>query len=161
MRMMLMVLSLIMISGTARSETNQTDWELFNLKTGNLEQALTEALQVISFFEPQCSWCLKQSQVLNRVIEMCPNLKVNQLGTHGKTSDLKRSVYKMKTQLPTFISNRKIEKKLGWVPATPMTFLLNGEGQVLKKWRGFQTEESLMVQIEKVFDCQEQLALHH
>ena len=98
----------------------------------------------MSFFEPDCSWCYRQMKTLNRLHEDCPH-RVQPLlvGINGNRRQLQKELRKAKVRYPAFSANRDLLRTTGKIPATPLTLIVDRQGQFLSAIRGYVPEVKL------------------
>lgn len=93
---------------------------------------------VVLFFEPDCSWCFKQSKVFNQYLEHCmPKVQFIGIGVNGNRQQLKKTAWKMKTQFPLYMASPDLLNATGKIPSTPLTLILNKQGNVLAHAKGY------------------------
>ena len=98
---------------------------------------------IISFFEPECSWCYRQILLLNKAQEQCGNnIQVILIGIHGTRQELQRDLRRIKSDLPAYEANQALLNITGDVSTTPITFLINTQGDITHKLRGYTSNNS-------------------
>jgi thiol-disulfide isomerase/thioredoxin len=93
---------------------------------------------LLSFFEPECSWCYRQILALDKLQKKCGNnIQVILMGIHGTRQELQRDLRRAKTNLPAYEANQALLNFTGDIDATPMTFIINTHGTITHKVRGY------------------------
>ena len=95
-------------------------------------------LYVVLFFEPNCSWCFKQTQVLNQYLRHCSNaVQIYGLGVNGNRQELKAESWRLRARFPLYMASDELIADLGKVDATPLTILFDDQGQVVTYVKGY------------------------
>lgn len=99
---------------------------------------------LLFFFELQCSWCIKQTPLLNSLAKSCQSdITVVGMGVNGDRHVLKKTFWRTRAEFESFAANADFLKQMGQIPATPLLVLLNTEGQLIKAALGFHTQQRL------------------
>ncbi len=95
----------------------------------------------IVVFQPHCAWCLAQFRLMNKLAKQ-DNLKGNYIavGINGKRQDLLREYARSHSKLPAFKSTPNFYRTAKLDKATPVILVLNKQGQIIKKLKGYQDE---------------------
>ncbi|MGR3972533.1 TlpA family protein disulfide reductase [Shewanella sp. 1180_01] len=102
----------------------------------------------IMFFEPECPWCIKQSVVLKKIHKDCSqSIHPVALGVNGDNLTLKRALFRLDFPFEAYRAPPKLLKDMGGIPATPILLLLNANGELVKGYRGFTSEDELKAQL--------------
>lgn len=116
---------------------------LNDLSARNL-QTLVGKPSLILFFEPDCSWCYKQTKVFNRLYTACrEHLNIVGLGVNGNQSALKKEAWRLKARFPLFMAGHALVKDMGGVSATPFTLVLNQQGGLQSHAKGYLSPKKL------------------
>lgn len=93
---------------------------------------------MLTFFEPQCSWCQRQLRALGELAQSCdPQLQPVAVGINGREGALRRELRRARVRYPAVRASRELLRRVGDVPATPWTLLMDGSGTVLATLRGY------------------------
>ncbi|WP_444920387.1 TlpA family protein disulfide reductase [Microbulbifer sp. CnH-101-G] len=99
---------------------------------------------VMVFFEPECSWCFRQVRALNQLLAQCPSqFQPLAVGTNGSRRALLAEYRRLRPNFPAFQVSSKLLDKVGSIPATPFTLLINRSGAPGGWLRGFMSQEKL------------------
>lgn len=136
-----LLLAWLLACGVAHASPQLADFTLPAL-TGNADLPLASLHgqpYLISFFEPECGWCRKQ---LKELAQLAParQMPVVAAGIGGNAPGLRQLVSGIdhihKVQAPAALL-----RALGGIKATPLTLLVNGQGEVSFVARGYLGEE--------------------
>ena len=95
-------------------------------------------LYAVLFFEPNCSWCFKQTQVFNQYLRNCSNaVEVFGLGVNGSRQELKAESWRLRARFPLYMASSELVADLGKIDATPLTILFDGQGDVVTYAKGY------------------------
>lgn len=112
-----------------------------NSLTENQMQSLKDfsgKILLVSLFEPDCRWCLKQMKVLNRISQECTDaLQPLAVGIHGQKTALKRELHRARVQFPALQASPSWLQSIGEVPATPWTLVVDTQGKLITTLRGY------------------------
>lgn len=128
---------------TAVDIKTQTEIKLFN----NQQQSL------FSFFEPNCSWCLRQIKALNKLQQECPvEVNLTLVGIHGNKQQLRKVLHTARNKLPAIEYQPKLRELIGDIKATPTNAIFDENNIFVTKLPGYAKLEKLI----EVFapDCQ-------
>lgn len=99
---------------------------------------------LVFFFEPHCSWCLKQAKTLNGFYRSCPRSRaVVGLGVNGSFQALKKAAFRLQGDFPLFMADIGLKKRLGKISATPFMLLFDDQDKLLRHATGFLDEQAL------------------
>jgi thioredoxin-related protein len=137
------------------AQDNQTDWLNYSLKS--LDSANRISLQqykgkpiLMSFFEPECSWCFKQLRDLSQLQSNCQDrFQTLAMGVNGSQGELRQLYARTGVKLPAFLVSSRMIVDIGDIPATPITLLINESGQAISAVRGYQSLEKLQDVLRK------------
>ena len=111
--------------------------DLLHNRSIRLEDIPGEVI-LLSFFEPNCSWCHRQMKAFKKIQEQCDDtLQPVVVGINGNAQQLKKEVRRAKISYPALQANRSLLQYTGEIPATPWTLLLNRQGDTLATLRGY------------------------
>ena len=122
-----------------------------------------DQLSVVIFFEPNCSWCFKQTKIFNQYIKQC-NTQANfiGLGVNAKRTALKKAAWKMKADFPVYMASDELLSATGKLPSTPLTLILDAKGRVVSHVKGYLNFEKWYKMIQKntpeAIECSEQVS---
>lgn len=125
--------------------------DILSFEHENLRSGQTETLDTLRgepsfllFFQPDCKWCLKQSRVLDRLLDSCPGkLNAAALGVHGNRHELKKELRRLRPGFSAFRTGAEMFRELQGVPATPVMLLADSAGNFKQSFRGFLPAEEL------------------
>jgi thioredoxin-related protein len=100
---------------------------------------------LLSFFEPDCSWCHRQMKALQTLQHQCgEDIQVLAVGINGDKQALRREVRRAKISYPAIIAPRELLALTGDIDATPRTYIADPEGRLLGFIRGYQSLDKLI-----------------
>ncbi len=152
LQLALLLLGLVVI--TPKSQALELlGFEHANLKSGQLSTLdhLKGKPSLMMFFEPECPWCFKQGKAFNRLLAQCDN-KVNivAMGANADRSSLKKTLWKMHLNFDGFEAGPTMMQQVGQLPATPITLLLDEQGNLVSFLRGYVKDAQLQELLPKV-----------
>lgn len=134
------LLSLILLLLASTVEANSF-FSYYVIDINNAEKINLSAEKdtaIVLFFEPDCSWCFKQSKVFNKHLKRCnPATQFIGIGVNGTRQELKKEAWKFKAQFPLYMASPDLLQAIGSIPATPLTLILNKQGEVLANIKGY------------------------
>ncbi len=99
---------------------------------------------LLTFFEPDCGWCLRQLRALESLQGRCGDgLQPLAAGVRGRDLALRKELRRARVTFPAGRASGELLALVGEVPATPWTLLLGPAGEVVATLRGFVREEQL------------------
>lgn len=113
-----------------------------------LLQAPEAGLLFITFFEPDCSWCLKQMQALDELQKNKMQYKVVAVGIQGSRFELKQWAARANTNLPIARITPQIGRQTGSPRVTPTTLVFDTKGNFVTKFVGFQAASDISKRIK-------------
>lgn len=137
----------------AAGDAQSTD--LLNYELRSLDEVGTRSLEtlrgtptVMMFFEPACSWCLKQTRVLNELRRQCDGLNVVAIGVNGDRRSLLDTASRMRAQFPVFQISARMQSDIGRIEGTPLLMFADSTGNYGRHFRGYQQLDRLTSAIE-------------
>jgi peroxiredoxin len=124
---------LLCFYGSHTAAQSLLDFSLPNLQAQgnlNLEDYRGKVL-LVSFFEPDCSWCFRQMKAFNRLVETCDHVQPIAVGVNGNNQQLRKELRRAKVQFPGLKANRQLIEAVGDVPATPWTLVADQQGNLV------------------------------
>lgn len=110
---------------------------------------------MLSFFEPECSWCFKQIKALNKLQQSCElKLNITLVGINGNKQQLRKFLQTTRNQLPAIQHQAKLRQQLGKITATPTHVFFDRHHQFISKQSGFINDQKLTEIISP--DCKPQ-----
>ena len=162
--LMLMLISISSLISYAQANTahlaslKQLNTNALNVQSPALKAATAKTKNVAKIamiFQPNCSWCKKQSKSLNKVFQQCQSsININLVGTQGNARQLKKELKHYPQQIPAFLANRKFLRDIGGYQASPTTLFYNATGELIAKKRGFIPEDKLANALKTLSDGQ-------
>lgn len=117
-----------------------------NLRSGQVTDLTQLAGKPVAmmFFEPECSWCIKQARILEKLQSQCENsFTPVMLGVHGNRVALKRALFDLGVKLPAYKASKPLVQAMGGIPATPILLVTDKEGRYRQYYRGMTTKDKL------------------
>jgi thioredoxin-related protein len=109
---------------------------LLKLETVNLGDYKNK-LQIISIFEPECPWCLKQFKALEKLYDNCSaDIQPIAVGV-GNKQQLKSLVYRSKISFPALAASPDFLDIIGQPKGTPFTLILDQKGNLVTTLQGY------------------------
>lgn len=109
---------------------------LLKLETVNFSDYKNKLL-IVSIFEPECPWCLKQFKALEKLYSNCPsNIQPIAVGM-GNKQQLKTLVYRSKISFPALAASPEFLDLIGQPKGTPFTLILDQEGKLVTTLQGY------------------------
>jgi len=127
-------------------DVNATPFELKSLRSTPITSVaeIVGLSTVTMIFQPDCSWCKKQSKTLTKAFEQCQSsLNINLVGTKGNARQLRKELKQYHQDIPAFIADRKFLRTIGGYQASPTTLIYDANGELVAKKRGFISEDKL------------------
>lgn len=121
-------------------------YEHKNLRSGEVTDltALKGKPVAMMFFEPDCSWCIKQARLFAGLQEQCQQqFSTVLLGVHGKQIALKRTLFDLGVKLPAYQASKALLHDMGGIPATPIMLITDEQGRYRRYFRGMTEQEQL------------------
>ncbi|GLX76989.1 hypothetical protein tinsulaeT_03290 [Thalassotalea insulae] len=137
---------LVLIVISTHFAVGQLQAEPFSLKslTPEYGEVNNNLATITMIFQPNCSWCKKQGQVLAKAFTQCQSsLNVALVGAKGNFRALKNALKHYHKGIPAYAANRQFLRKIGGYQASPTTLIFSGEGQLIAKKRGFIPKDKL------------------
>lgn len=137
---------LVITLSMASTVINASPISLKNLKTGERNAVLpsNDLATIAMVYQPNCSWCKKQEQLLRKIKHECDsNVNLALIGNKGNMRDLKRELKHFNKSLPAYKADNKFLRQVGGIAASPTTLFFDKSGNVLAKKRGYIPPEQL------------------
>ena len=149
------LLLLWMVAASAGTKPQLLDFELRDLRSGEryaLERYRGRPL-LLFFFQPDCSWCLRQVRAIHQVLSDCEGaFEVAAVGVNGDRRDLQREVQRLRPRFDAFEASPALLENMGGVPATPFFLLADAQGRFSGWLRGYAEPSVLVRQIPDLQD---------
>ena len=106
---------------------------------------------LVSFF---ASWCPPCIQEIPTLIALQDTFKSNGFSVvafsvdQGDLASLKRTIVKKGINYPVILADSAVTQSFGGVTGIPVTFLVNRQGQIVKKYLGYVDHDILEQEIE-------------
>ena len=117
-----------------------------NLRSGEVTDLsqLSGKPVAMMFFEPDCSWCVKQARILDSLKQQCQgSFTPVMLGVHGNRMALKRVLFDLGVKLPAYKASKSLVRKMGGIPATPIMLVTDELGRYRRYFRGMTGPDKL------------------
>lgn len=138
--------SLFVLLSVISTVATASSYSLKSLKTGERNTVIpdNELVTIAMVYQPDCSWCKKQEQLLRTIHHECKqNVNFALIGNKGSTQELKRELKHFDKSFPSFKADNKFLRKIGGVAASPTTLFFDKDGNILAKKRGYIPPEQL------------------
>ncbi len=100
---------------------------------------------LLSFFEPQCSWCQRQMRAFSELVEDCgERVQPLLVGINGRDDALREELRRAKVALPAGRANRQLLAVGGEVAATPTTLVFAPDGQQVARLQGYYSRQKFV-----------------
>lgn len=135
---------------------------LFGYQLRSLEAPVTDSLDayrgkpvIMLFFQPECSWCLKQVRAVNRLPADCrASFNALAIGVNGDRKALKQELRRLRPDFPAYQANPALLDAIGGVPATPFALLGDANGEFHNWMRGYIPQSRLVDSLAELgADC--------
>ncbi len=113
-------------------------------------QPVTGQSVLLLFFEPDCSWCLKQSKVLNLLASCDKQFSIAAIGVNGSRWALKKMGWQLKAKYPLYQATKAFLRLIPPVKATPTLFWIDSKGNITGQQIGFIPFSNLVKQLSAV-----------
>lgn len=146
-RLLLTSITLVLVIFAITSTTvNASPMSLKSLKTGerNIIIPDNELATIAMVYQPDCSWCKKQEQLLRKIQHECgSDVNLALIGNKGTVRELKRELKHFNKAFPAYKADKKFLHEVGGIAASPTTLFFDKEGNILAKKRGYIPPEQL------------------
>ncbi len=146
----LVLLTALAVSSAASAGNNSTELSVAQIQLKDLRTSQSSVSYhsqkptVLMFFQPDCSWCKKQGKIITQLVSECGNsVHFTLVGDKGSKRQLKRELRHFSETIPSQQSTQLFARKSGGVKGFPTTLVLDTQGHVLAKRRGF-TDEAML-----------------
>ncbi len=144
---LLLLLSCVLPLQAAQLSRDYQYQELRGQKLTDLSH-LEGKTTAMMFFEPECSWCIKQAATLKKLYQECDQqMQPIALGVNGNKLALKRALFRLNFPFDAYHAPMALLRDMGGVPATPILLVLNEQGELVKGYRGYTDSEELKAQL--------------
>lgn len=117
--------------------------DLNGLETHDLGQYRGNTVLMI-FFQPDCTFCVKQSKVINEIQAECSDFQAIGVGVNGSRSDLQLELREMRADYPGYEISPSLQAEVGKVVGTPLMLIGNKQGQFTQHLQGYQKIDALI-----------------
>ena len=138
------VLSLLLLfAGPASAETGSASLLAFELRS--LEEPEVHSLSqyrgkplLMVFFQPECSWCLRQFKTINELSEACDHtFGAIAVGFRGNRSELRSEVRRLRPDFPAYQASPLLLESVGEIDATPLILVGDSTGAFVTWLQGY------------------------
>jgi thioredoxin-related protein len=99
-------------------------------------------LNVVLFFEPNCSWCFKQTKVFNQYLQQCGRQShFVGLGVNANRQALKKTAWQLQADFPMYMASPELIDATGKIASTPLTLVLDAKGNIVAHVKGYINAE--------------------
>lgn len=148
-----LITGLGLLLAVATVSARAIDMHAYALKPLDVKEDSFESLRgrvdVLMFFEPECSWCFKQTRLLNQLQRECSGFRAAAIGINGSKRDLKRELLKQRPDFPAFQINKALQADIGKIQGTPLMLFLDGDGQFVSYSRGYQRKPAMTALLDQ------------
>ncbi|MGI9229199.1 MAG: TlpA family protein disulfide reductase [Gammaproteobacteria bacterium] len=148
-----MLRSVLLLAGLLVSIQGATEKtpSILGFRLLNLDSAEVESLQqfkgkptLMTFFQPDCNWCLRQFRVLNRLHQRCGTaINLLAVGVNGNRRELKQELLRLRPGFSAYQANAGLMESLGRMPATPFAIEANAAGHFTGWTQGYLPQQQL------------------
>ena len=125
---------------------------LLEFELRSLDQPEAHALEryegkpvIMVFFEPECSWCLRQVRAINEIDEMCGDeFDALAIGVNATRAALQKELRRLRPNFPAYQASPELLESLGGIPATPISLLGDARGEFVSWARGYKKVDELL-----------------
>lgn len=103
---------------------------------------------LVSFFEEDCRWCLKQLRDLDSLTELKQCVEVMGIGIGDDRNGLRRWANRASSSVPIYQMGKTLKRSMGKLAATPFTVWYGPDGQIETSSRGYLP----LAKLESIFD---------
>lgn len=108
------------------------------------------------FFQPECNWCAKQIDAINKLRNQCHReIEAVAIGFGGNRAQLRKELRSLRPDFPAYEASPRLIAEVGGVAATPVTLFGDSDGRFVSWTRGFVPYEDLrtLVRDSTQFAC--------
>lgn len=100
---------------------------------------------IFSFFEPECSWCIKQIKTLKKLQQNCDvDYQITLIGIKGNKQQLRNVLHSANSTLPAVQYPSRLRTLVGEIQATPTNVIFDNQHELVAKLRGFIDYKTLL-----------------
>lgn len=149
--------TILATSDMVAAATKMPDFSLKKAVDGELvsSEVFKDKVLLVTFFATWCPPCIEEIPTLKKLhAELGDSgfsvvaLSVDQTGA----SDVARMVDKKDINYPVLMADAEVMQDFGGVYGIPVSFLINKEGNVVKKFTGYVPEQVLQKDIDSVLN---------
>ncbi len=96
------------------------------------------------FFQPDCTWCLRQVKTINELGRQCDAFSAMAIGVLGTRSELRTELRRLRPAFPAYQASPRLLESLGEVETTPLMLFGDADGRFVTWWRGYAPEDKLV-----------------
>ena len=153
LRRLLIILAMsVAFSATAMAEVDVLDYELRDLESAddvNLADYRGSVI-LLMFFEPDCTFCLRQTRILNDLISSCEGFQPIGVGVNGTRRALQGERRRLRADFPLVQINPQLQAEVGDIIGTPVMLLTDTAGRLVTWAQGLQSREVLLDLISRI-----------
>ena len=103
----------------------------------------------MTFFQPDCGWCLRQARALNRLHQTCgADISLLAVGVHGSRRELKQELRRLRPRYAAYQASAALLASLGGAPPTPFSLVAGRDGRFLAWMQGYLPPEEVAEQFQ-------------
>ncbi len=99
---------------------------------------------LMMFFEPDCTWCLRQAREIEQVTKRCNGVQSIVVGANGSRTALKMWLRRMAVDAPAYQISKRLSQDIGGVATTPITLVADATGAYQGFLRGYKKIDELV-----------------
>ena len=133
------------------------DFSLKDVSSGAVVDStqLRGKILLVNFWATWCPPCRKEIPYLMKLHEKYQRKEFSVIGIsldQGGKRLVRKFVDKLKVNYPIVIGSSKVARGFGGVAGIPVSFLVDREGNLVKRYDGYVTEKILSKDIERILD---------
>jgi thiol-disulfide isomerase/thioredoxin len=149
----LVFLAILLMAGSAGAAKKMPEFNEKNITGAGVVNSEDFAGKVllVNFWATWCPPCRKEIPALIKIHDKYKDKGFSVIGIsmdEGGRRVVEKFVEKLEINFPVFIGNAKIGRGFGGVMGIPVTFLVDREGNLVKRLDGYISEKVLVKQLE-------------
>ena len=97
------------------------------------------------FFQPECTWCLRQFKAINDLAESCSqSFEAVAVGFRGNRNELRKELRRLRPQFPAYQASPRLLDSVGDIEATPLILVGDSDGGLVTWMRGYIPRDQLL-----------------
>ncbi|NIW25540.1 MAG: conjugal transfer protein TraF [Gammaproteobacteria bacterium] len=139
-------------AATATAEVDVLDYELRDLESPDTVDlaGFRGSVILLMFFEPDCTYCLRQTRILNDLISSCEGFQPIGVGVNGTRRALQGERRRLRADFPLLQVSAQLQAEVGDIIGTPVMLLTDTDGRFVTWAQGIQSREVLLDLIGRI-----------